>query len=235
MSKEIIFVGYEPREHDAFVACLSSIQAHLSKEIDILGLKLDVLQRRGHYQRPVDIRDGRLWDRISGAPMSTEFAISRFFLQELCTEENEIALFMDCDVLVRVDLVELFEQFDPKYAVQVVKHQMPSADTIKMDNQIQSTYDRKNWSSVMLWNLKHPSNKALNLYKLNQWSGRALHQFSWLVDEEIGELDPAWNHLVGISPPNPKAKIAHFTLGIPRMPGYENSEHSNEWRSFLAD
>lgn len=231
---KVIFVGYDPREHDAFMVTINSIKAHLSEDIPIFGIKLDVLLGRGLYQRPTDIRDGRLWDRISGAPMSTQFAISRFFIPHICNDDQEIALFMDCDMLVRVDLAELFEAFDPAFAVQVVKHQHRASDTIKMDNQIQSAYDRKNWSSVMLWNLKHPAHKALNLFKLNQWSGRALHQLAWLADAEIGELPSTWNHLVGVQPPDPQAKIVHFTLGIPRMPGYENSEHADEWRSFAT-
>ena len=32
-------------------------------------------------------------------------------------------------------------------------------------------------------------------------------------DYEIGELDPAWNHLVGLLPSNENANIAHYTLG----------------------
>lgn len=229
-----IWIGFDPRELDAFTVCARSIGASLSEEIPIFGIRLDVLQGRGLYQRPTwRDDDGKLFDRISHAPMSTEFAISRFFVPHLVGEPGT-ALFMDCDMLVRADLVELFELADPRFAVQVVKHEYVPAETVKMDGQQQTAYPRKNWSSVMLWNLAHPATNLLTLQKLNSWAGRALHGFSWLEDSELGELGPEWNHLVGVYPANPAAKIAHFTLGIPSMAGYENCEHADEWRSFLS-
>lgn len=232
--KRSIWIGFDPRELDAFEVCVRSIQAHLSEPIEIFGIRLDTLQHRGLYQRPMRRDDdGKLHDRISHAPMSTEFAISRFFVPHLVAEPGT-ALFMDCDMLVRCDLVELFELADPRFAIQVVKHDYEPAEAVKMDGQEQTTYARKNWSSVMLWNLSHPATNLLTLQKLNTWAGRALHRFGWLEDREIGELGREWNHLVGVYPPNPGAKIAHFTLGIPRMAGYENCEHADEWRSFTA-
>lgn len=226
-----IWIGWDPREADAFEVCARSIMAHLSEEIPIFSIDLSVLQGRGLYQRPMRRDDdGRLIDRISNAPMSTEFAISRFFVPHLAGEPGT-ALFMDCDMLVRCDLVELFELADPRFAIQVVQHDYEPAETVKMDGQPQTAYPRKNWSSVMLWNLTHPATNLLSLQKLNQWAGRALHRFAWLEDSEIGALDPEWNHLVGVYPPNPDAKIAHFTLGIPRMAGYEHCEFADEWRA----
>ena len=45
---------------------------------------------------------------------------------------------------------------------------------------------------VMLFNCEHPSNKALTQDPVNspEINGAYLHRFSWLKDEEIGELDP---------------------------------------------
>lgn len=227
-----IWIGFDPRERDAFHVCLASISAHLSEPVEIFAVALDLLQKRGLYQRPTERRGDQLWDVISDAPMSTEFAISRFFVPRIA--ERGWALFMDCDMLVRCDLAELFAQADPRYAVQVVKHDQRPIETVKMDGQQQTAYDRKNWSSVMLFHVEHPANRQLTDAKLNAWSGRALHQFKWLEDSEIGELDPAWNHLVGVQPPSPDAKIAHFTLGVPSMPGYENCEFAQEWNECLA-
>lgn len=230
--KRSIWIGWDPREADAFQVCAHSIRAHLSEPIDIFAVDLEILQNRGLYQRPMRRDDdGRLFDRISAAPMSTQFAISRFFVPHLVAEPG-VALFMDCDMLVRCDLVELFELADPRFAIQVVKHDYEPGETVKMDGQAQTAYPRKNWSSVMLWNLAHPATNLLTLNKLNTWAGRALHRFAWLDDGEIGELAPEWNHLVGVYPPNPEAKIVHFTLGIPSMAGYGRCEHSDEWRTF---
>lgn len=223
-----IWIGFDPREQDAFEACVKSIAEHLTEEIPIFAVALPPLQKRGLYQRPTERYGSQLWDVISKAPMSTEFAISRFFLPHLC--DGGTALFMDSDTLLRADLVELFELADPRYAVQVVKHELEDREGTKMDGQVQTAYPRKNWSSVMLWNLDNPANRQLTVAKLNSWSGRALHGLMWLEDSEIGELPAEWNHLVGIHAPNPEAKLVHFTLGIPSMQGYADCEFAREWR-----
>ena len=50
---------------------------------------------------------------------------------------------------------------------------------------------------------------------VNTLPGRDLHRFCWLEDDEIGELPPEWNHLVGIDPDTKAARPAllHYTLG----------------------
>jgi hypothetical protein len=232
--KKTIWIGFDPREQDAFEVAVRSIREHLSEEIEIMGVVLPTLVERGLYQRPTERRSGgQLWDSISDAPMSTEFSISRFFVPMIATsyttEPSDLALFMDCDVMARADLNELFALADPSKAIQVVQHDYQPTEATKMDGQVQTAYPRKNWSSVMLWNVKHPANKALTLAKLNTWTGRALHGFKWLEDCFIGELPHEWNHLVGVDPPNPDAKLVHFTLGIPSMDGYANCEHAAEW------
>lgn len=233
-----IWIGHDPREQDAFNVAVASIRARLSEPIEIFAVALPVLISRGLYQRPTSRRDGKLWDHISDAPMSTEFAISRFFVPELARlsfpEPADLALFMDCDMLARADLNELFALADPDKAVQVVQHDYQPHETIKMDGQVQTSYPRKNWSSVILWNLRHPANRMLTMGKLNSWAGRALHGFQWLQDQFIGALPAEWNHLVGVDAPNPDAKLAHFTLGVPSMEGYAASEHAHEWFSYNA-
>lgn len=225
-----IWLGWDPRERDAFEVCVQSILQHLSQPIPIFAIDLEVLSNRGMYQRPTrGLAEDKPFDVISNAPMSTQFAISRFFVPHLVGVPGT-ALFMDCDMLVRRDLVELFDLADPQFAVQVVKHDYVPGEEVKMDGQPQTAYPRKNWSSVILWNLEHPATNLLTLQKLNTWAGRALHRFAWLEDADIGELPPEWNHLIGVYPPNPAAAIAHFTLGIPRMAGYEHCEFSQEWR-----
>lgn len=222
-----VWIGYEPREQDAFEVAVNSLRAH-SGDVDFYAVDLGNLVPMGLYQRPTTRNEGRLWDKISGAPMSTEFAISRFFVPIL-DREHDWAVFMDCDVMLRADIAELFELADPTKAIQVVQHEHRGAELVKMDGQPQTSYPRKNWSSVMLWNLRHPANSALTLGKLNSWAGRALHAFQWLDDSFIGALPPEWNHLVGVEPENPDAKLVHFTLGVPSMEGYGDCEHSREW------
>lgn len=179
------------------------------------------------YTRPVSrYESGQLKDVISDAPMSTEFACSRF-LTPLLTPGGW-ALFMDSDILARSSVQPVFDQADPRYAVMVVKHQHEPDHMVKMDGQFQTKYARKNWSSVMLFNCEHPANKRLTLEMVNSVRGRDLHRFCWLEDHEIGELDVKWNYLVGISE-CPDPVLVHFTNGLPTLRGYENCEYADEW------
>lgn len=73
-------------------------------------------------------------------------------------------------------------------------------------------YDRKNWSSFMIFNKEK---FKLNWHQLDSYSIEELHQFDWCADEEIGELPLSWNHLVDeqedISNPN----ALNFTVDSP--------------------
>jgi lipopolysaccharide biosynthesis glycosyltransferase len=232
MSERVsVFIGWDPREADAFAVARNSAQRRTRMPVPIRGVVLDDLRAKGLYTRPTSRRDGRLWDDISDAPMSTEFAISRFLVPKLA--EEGWALFMDSDMLVRTDLSKLFFQADASKAVMVVKHHHEPPEGVKMDGQVQLRYARKNWSSVMLLNASHPANKALTVELINTVPGRDLHRFCWLDDSEIGELNPAWNYLVGHSDPSINPNIVHFTEGTPAMPGYEDCEYADEWRAEL--
>lgn len=226
-----VWVGFDPREAAAFAVCRNSIIRHLTQPIPIRGIVLSELQRKGLYRRPVERRGEQLWDPISAAPMSTEFAISRFFTPILA--RSGWALFMDCDIMARGSLARLFEQANPKHAVQCVKHVHEPDYRVKMDGQAQTRYARKNWSSVMLFNCDHESNKTLTVDMLNIVPGRDLHRFCWLNDDEIGELPPVWNYLVGHTETDEEPQLVHFTDGIPSMRGYENCEYADEYRREL--
>lgn len=235
-----IFIGFDPREAAAFAVARGSIKSRLSVSIPIFGIVKDRLETSGLYTRPTSHAKGQLWDVISEAPMSTEFAISRFFTPHLamatCRDKQRRgwALFVDCDVMARDNLCRLFDLADDKYAVMCVKHDFVPSEKVKMDGQIQTRYARKNWSSVMLFNLDHPSNEKLSLEVLNTLPGRDLHRFCWLTDSEIGELPAEWNYLVGHTSAD-SARLVHFTDGIPSMPGYEQCEFADEWRDELSE
>jgi lipopolysaccharide biosynthesis glycosyltransferase len=168
-----------------------------------------------------------MYDIISQAPQATEFAVSRFLVPIL--EQKGIAIFLDCDVLVLEDVYKLLDEFDKDRAVQVVKHNHLGREQTKMDGQLQTRYNRKNWSSVMLWNCDHPANRRLTLDAINHWPGRLLHAFAWLADEEVGELDPGWNWLVGVQPQPAKIHIAHYTLGGPWLQNWSVRDHDDLW------
>jgi hypothetical protein len=98
-----------------------------------------------------------------------------------------------------------------------------------MDGQAQVAYDRKNWSSVVLWNCDHPANARLSLADINERPGRDLHRFYWLADSEIGELPPAWNWLVNVRPEPACVGIAHFTEGGPWLPTWRGAPNDELW------
>jgi hypothetical protein len=229
--KQSIYIGFDPRETDAFAVARHSIHRHAVLPYPVRGVVLTDLRTGQLYNRPTSHRDGRLWDDISEAPMATEFACSRFLVPTLA--KSGWALFMDCDMLVRRDLKYLFDLARDKYAVMVVKHHHEPPEGTKMDGQMQTRYARKNWSSVMLFNCDHPSNQKLTVELINTVPGRDLHRFCWLDDHEIGELPPEWNYLVGHTNEVPNPSIVHFTEGTPGMAGYEDCEFADEWRSEL--
>jgi hypothetical protein len=203
--------------------------------IPIIGIELADVRARGMYRRNTSVQlhaDGRrlLWDDISEAPMSTEFAISRFLTPFLCGWTDGWALFMDCDMLAFTDIGELFELFDDRYAVMCVQPDYKGGADMKMDGQPQTQYPRKLWSSLMAFNMKHQANRALTLDLINTVPGRDLHRFCWLADEYIGELPASWNWMDGVTDPQISPDIVHYTHGGPWLDGYENCPFAEEWR-----
>lgn len=205
-----LFIGYDPRETVAFhVAAFSAIR-RCSEPVSVTGLIL--------RQLPMTrVQDG-----------STEFTYSRFLVPHMCGFRGR-AVFMDCDVLVRADLAELVALVQEHVAVAVVKHEYVPSSQMKFLGNRQVPYARKNWSSVMVFNCERCH--VLSPAYVDQARGMHLHQFHWINDGLIQSLPRAWNHLVGEYPRDPDAKIAHFTLGTPCFPGYEDQEHADEWRA----
>jgi len=218
-----VFVGWDSREDIAYQVCKHSI---LSKQPDaeVIPLKQNELRDKGLYWRDVD--------KLA----STEFTFTRFLIPEL-VHYRGWALFMDCDMILTTDIKELFDQADDKYAVMCVQHDYTPREGLKMDGKQQTVYPRKNWSSVMLVNCGHPSNAVLHKEVVNdaEISGAYLHRFSWLKDEEIGELDHTWNYLVGVYNDIDVPKLIHYTEGGPWFENYRNCEFHELWKAELMD
>lgn len=223
-----VYLGHDSREKDAFATASRTARAF---GCDVIPLYQDRLRASGMLTRPVDLR-GQMWDLNSNAPQSTEFAISRFFVPLLA--HSGWCLFADADVVFMQDPNELMECADPSKAVCVVKHGSFPLSTYKMDGQAQVGYPRKLWSSVMLWNADHESNKRLNLTMLNQWPGRDLHAFKWLADSEIGDLPSEANWLVGMQEKPTRPIIAHFTLGGPWITEWVGGPHDELWKEISS-
>ena len=242
----VIWIGFDPREAAAFAVARASVCANLPCPIPVKGVVLDELKNAGEYRRPTERRLGRMIDVLSrtedyNGECSTEFAVSRFFVPSmteklrasLFAEKVGWSIFMDCDVMARRGLSSLFDELDDSKAMMCVKHNHDPSSAVKMDNQVQTRYSRKNWSSVMAFNGNHPANKRLTTEMVNTLPGRDLHAFCWLKDDEIGDLPVAWNWLVGHSPAWVDPAIVHFTDGIPLFSGFENVPDADEWRGWL--
>lgn len=240
MLKESIFIGWDPREAAAFAVARSTCRKHLSRPIPIFGLVLDDLKSKGLYRRPMEMRAAAadrpvMWDVISDAPQSTEHANSRFLVPYLA--RSGWALFCDGDMMFRGNVARMFDQLDKRFAVYCVKHKFAPPANVKMDGQMQTRYARKNWSSFLVFQCDHPSNRCLtsSTDMANTLPGRDLHRLCWLKDEEIGEIDASWNFLVGHTDPEIDPKVVHFTEGCPDMPGYENVAFADDWRRAVSD
>lgn len=220
-----VYIGWDDREAEAARVAAKTLLA-LSR-IDAEFLHADRLRDAGMLSRLSDHRGGQMYDFVSNAPKSTAFAASRFLTPLLC--QSGFALFTDCDVVFKRNPLEMLSEIEPGKAVYVVKHDYTPVAQWKMDSQVQTVYPRKNWSSVMLFDCGHPANRRLSLHDINTRPGRDLHAFYWLADEEIGELKPVWNWLVGEQPKPEFVGIAHFTNGGPFTPGWKSREHDEIW------
>ena len=215
-----IFIGWDSREDIAYQVAKQSILDYASVPVEIIPLKQKQLKKDGLYWRDVD--------KLA----ATEFTYTRYLIPEL-TNFTGWALFIDCDFLFLDDVAKLFKLKDNNFAIMCAQHEYNPKEGIKMDGKRQMQYPRKNWSSMMLINCEHPSNKVLTKEFVNDpaKTGAFLHRFSWLKNKEIGKVSHEWNWLVNWyqEPKDGKPKVLHYTEGGPWFSEYENCEYNTEW------
>ena len=208
-----IFIGFDSRETIAYHVLTQSILARSSATVSFTPLSLAHLT--GVLTRP------------RHPLQSTDFSFSRFLVPYLCDYQGW-AIFMDCDMLMLDDIAHLWSLRAERYAVQVVKHQHLPQETVKFLGAPQTPYEKKNWSSVMLFNNARCT--ALTPEYVNVASGLELHQFKWLEqDDLIGEIPQKWNHLVGHARPNSQVSLVHYTIGGPYFEQWQTCEYAQEW------
>ena len=211
-----IFIGYDPRESVAYHTLSNSILRNASVPVSITPLYLPNL--RAIFNRPSDEQQ------------SNSFSYSRFLIPYLCNYQGH-ALYLDCDMLMRGDVANVFEEYaETDMAVSVVKHRYKSKVSVKYLGNVQHNYPRKNWSSFVLWNCSHTSNKVVNPRFVETADPATLHRFLWLNDNEIGEISVKWNWLVGEydEPPSDIMNV-HWTIGGPYFNEYANADFADEW------
>ena len=208
-----LFAGFDPREAVGFFAFAQSL---------------------------IETSPGVSLTALSGAQGdgTNAFTLERFKVFDLCNFGSWACFVDGSDMLLRADIRELFKLQDKRYAVQVVKHDYQTrherkyvGTEMEADNR---SYPRKNWSSVMLVNCAHIShhhNRTAIKEAIAAGDGTFLHRFSWLDDEEIGSLPLEWNWLADEYGENQKAKLLHWTAGIPGFYHYHKAPHAEEWKS----
>lgn len=217
-----IFVGYDPVEAVAYHVLCHSILTRASKPVSITPIYRPHL--KGVFTRP------------RGPKESTDFSISRFLTPALAGYVG-MAIFMDCDFLCRADIVELetLVHGQPDKAVFVAPHDYTPRARTKFLGNVQTVYPKKNWSSLMVFNLQNMACKDLTPEYVNTATPKALHQFEWVPEGRVGTLPLVWNWLVGEYRHNPAAKQVHFTEGGPwHGPEYEDVDYADEWRAELT-
>lgn len=205
-----IYIGYDKRESVAWHVLGHSIQRRSTIPVALIPLDRDTM--RAYYTRP------------RGEYDTTDFSNSRFIVPSLQNYEGW-AIFMDCDMLCTADIAELWNQRDDEKAVMVKKHNHVPRETTKFLGQEQTKYQRKNWSSLIMFNT--PMCRDLSKQAVNSKPGLWMHQFRWLMDQDIGEIRGSWNHLVGYDEHDPNAKLIHYTSGGPWHKVYD--EYSQVW------
>ncbi|WP_114390525.1 glycosyltransferase [Notoacmeibacter marinus] len=208
-----VFVGFDSNEVVAYHVLAQSILEKSTIPVMFSPIVLDNL--------------AGIFTRERNSLQSTEFSFSRFLVPYLCGYEGW-SLFMDCDMLVRTDISELWALRDETKSVMCVKHDYTPKIETKFLGQTQTRYEKKNWSSVMLFN--NARCRALTKDYVNEATGLQLHQFKWLgSDDEIGELPVEWNYLVNEYERNEGAKNVHFTDGGPYFHEYADDDYADEW------
>jgi lipopolysaccharide biosynthesis glycosyltransferase len=215
-----IFVGYDPREAVAYHTCANSIIRHASQPVAIIPLALNLVN---DYKETHT--DG-----------SNHFIYSRFLVPHLMGYTGW-AIFIDGDMIVRDDIVKLWNLQESHVDVMVVKHDYKTKMTEKYLGAKNEDYPRKNWSSVILWNCSSWPNRKLTPEFIENATGAQLHRFSWIDDERIGELPIEWNWLPDEFGANPDAKLLHYTLGTPCFHEFADTPQSEDWHRehMLAD
>lgn len=208
-----IFIGYDPNETVALQVLTHSIYSNSTVPVSITPIIKK--QLRSVHKRKLDPQ------------ASTQFSFTRFLVPYL-SNYTGWSLFMDCDMLVKGDVAEVFDLADDKYSVMCCKHEHKPTSNNKFLGNVQTKYEKKNWSSFMLMNNIRCA--ALTPYYVENASGLDLHQFKWLdSDSFIGEIPKQWNYLVGYDEPIHNVKNYHYTEGGPYFPDYHDCDFNEEW------
>jgi lipopolysaccharide biosynthesis glycosyltransferase len=207
-----VFIGYDSREAIAYHTCVNSIIRHATQPVAIMPLSLNLFS---------DYKE-------THSDNSNAFVYTRFLVPHLMGFQDW-AIFIDGDMILRDDIVKLWNLREWNKDVMVVKHNYQTRMTEKYLGSKNENYPRKNWSSVILWNCSSWPNRRLTPEFVQNATGAQLHRFSWITDDRIGTLPPEWNWLPDEYGANPAAKLLHYTLGTPCFHEFADTPQADEW------
>lgn len=205
-------IGFDRRESIAYHTFVQSILDKATMPVSFLPLAINTL--KGYEETHMD--------------KSNDFIYSRFLTPYL-NKFQGWAIYADGDMICQSDIKELWSMKDESKALQVVKHNYKTRAQNKYLGNINKDYPRKNWSSLVLWNCEHPKHRVLTPEFIAGQTGKYLHRFSWLDENDIGEIPKEWNWLAVEYPKNYEAKLIHYTLGTPCFKDYKETEMAEIW------
>lgn len=180
-----IFVGYDSRHNDVHETCIKSIELSSPK----------INQTKNINIIPLDYREIEEYEREWGN-QSVEFSYSRFLAPYL-SDYKGWSIFVDNDYIFKRDILNLLFFIDDTKAVSVVQHDFKKKYDTKFGDTKDVWYEKKLWSSLMVFNNAHPDCKKLTPEVINNESGKYLHQFEWT--ENIGKIPDIWAWQEGYS------------------------------------
>lgn len=222
-----VYIGYDPVETVAFHTLAHTIIQNASGPVAIIPLGNNTLTQR-------------MWYRPRGKHDSSQFSNARFMVPFL-QSYKDWAIWMDCDQLCLGDVYELVEiaaDDDECRPVYVRQHSYVPSTERKYLDQPQTSYEKKNWSSLMVFNCGHPACGSLSRHYVNSAPGLDLHQFRWChrFGAGPGELPNNWNYLIGEDEERDERTLqhVHFTIGGP-WHGMNYEVFSDLWVRYLCD
>ena len=207
-----VFIGHDHNEEIAYHVLASSIIRRASVPVSIT---------------PIAVHNFKsFYNRQKAENESTKFSIARFLVPYLC-DYKDWAIFIDCDMIMKCDIGELFAYRHPNVcnSVAVCQHNYTPKTDSKFLGNTQYLYPKKNWSSVMLFN--NAKCTKLTPEYVEKASGAQLHQFEWA--DGVGSIPLEYNWLVDEYSHNDDAKILHYTLGGPYFDDYVTCDHRSDW------
>ena len=209
-----VFIGYDPREAIAYHVCANSIIRNASAPVAIIPVALNLF---------TDYKE-------THGDNSNHFVYTRFLVPYLMDFRGR-AIFIDGDMVVRGDIIELYESLNTGYDVAVVKHDYKTRMPVKYMGAPNEDYPRKNWSSVIVWDCQSYPNRRLTPDFVQKQPGSFLHRFSWIDDDRIQALPIEWNWLPDELGENTDAKLLHYTLGTPCFHEFVDTTQAEIWHS----